>query len=59
MELWDTIITFAIVAAAAFYVFRRFSRSKKSGGGCGCGSESGCGGSESGGHSSDCEGQHH
>jgi hypothetical protein len=41
MGLWDAIITFALIAAAAIYLIRQFTRSGKSGS-CGCSSEGGC-----------------
>lgn len=56
MTSWDAIITFGIIAAAAFYVIRKFARAKKGGGGCGCGSESSC--CDSGSAHSDCNGDH-
>ncbi|MFO7983494.1 MAG: FeoB-associated Cys-rich membrane protein [Desulfuromonadales bacterium] len=60
MELWDTLITFALIAAAAFYVYRKFSKAKKSGGGCGCGSESSCCSRDAAeGTTSHCNGHHH
>lgn len=39
----DTLIAVGIVVVAAVYIIRRFSKTRKSGG-CGCGSESSCGG---------------
>jgi hypothetical protein len=44
--MWQGIIVALIVAAAGFYVFRRFKRTltppAESGGGCGCGCSGGC-----------------
>ncbi|NIQ96460.1 MAG: FeoB-associated Cys-rich membrane protein [Desulfuromonadales bacterium] len=57
MGTWDAVITFGIIAAAAAYIVRKFAKAKKSGGGCGCGSESSCCGSA--GDSSNCGGHHH
>ena len=59
MEIFDSIIVFAIVAGAAFYLYRKFAKSNK--GGCGCGSESGCCGKGGGKGHSHCGGhmQHH
>lgn len=39
---WDAIITFTIIAVAAWYVIRKFTKTKKGGGCCGCSSEGGC-----------------
>ncbi len=47
MAFWDSLITFAIVVAAAYYLYRRFSKVDKSEGCGGCGSGSAC-----------CNGQH-
>lgn len=59
MELWDTLITFALIAAAAFYIYRKFSKAKKSGGGCGCGSESSCCNQNAVGNTDHCKGHNH
>jgi hypothetical protein len=58
MGLWDMIVTFSIIAAAAYYIWRKFAGSGK-GGGCGCSSETGCCGGSSGSSSSTCGGVHH
>lgn len=47
MQLFDIILTSSVIAAAAFYLFRKFSGSKKSDSGC-CGSGSGCCGKHQG-----------
>jgi len=56
---WDTIITFTIIALAALYIIRKFTKAKKAGGGCGCSSEVGC--CSSGGHGAPagCQGMNH
>ena len=42
----DIVLTLAVVAGAAVYLLRKFSRTKQSGG-CGCGSDgNGCGGQQ-------------
>ncbi|KIH77352.1 Virus attachment protein p12 family protein [Geoalkalibacter ferrihydriticus] len=41
MGLWDSIITLVIVIGAAFYLYRKFSRTR-SDSGCGCSGEGGC-----------------
>lgn len=58
MAIVDTCITLGIVAAAAFYLYRKFSRSK-AGGGCGCGSEGGCCSETQGAASGCCGGNAH
>lgn len=40
----DSIIAIGVVIGAAFYLYRKFSKSKSSG--CGCSSGSGCCGSQ-------------
>lgn len=42
---FDTIITVGIVTIAAFYLYRKFIKTRKNGG-CGCSSEGGCCGSQ-------------
>ena len=59
MGFLDTFITIGIVAAAVFYLYRKFSKSK-SGGSCGCSSDGGgCGGSPHEGSSKTCNGSMH
>jgi len=41
MGSFDTLIAAAIVIGAGVYLFRKFARTKKHGGGCGC-SPDGC-----------------
>jgi hypothetical protein len=58
MGFLDAVITIGIIAAAVFYLFRKFSKSKSSG--CGCSSEGGCcGGSSHEGSSKTCDGSTH
>jgi hypothetical protein len=59
MGFLDTFITIGIVAAAIFYLYRKFSKSK-SGDSCGCSSDGGCcGGSSHEGSSKTCNGSMH
>ncbi len=59
MNFWDGIITLAIVLGAAFYLYRKFNKSR-TGEGCGCAGGGGCGGASDKHPSSGCcGGRHH
>lgn len=58
MGFVDTFITFGIIAAAAFYLYKKFSKSKE-GGSCGCSSKTGCCKKSNGASSAHCNGTMH
>jgi len=55
---WDAIITIVILAAAALYLLRKFSRGKKDSA-CGCSEATGCCGGSGHGQTTGCRGLHH